>query len=233
MYVQPFALCTPQICTKASVVFIHTVDNTCSISREFIGIYGYLKKSARQDLSTMPPAVVVNTTLSLPDHANDVTVETTTSSGNGDGMSSNEAATVSATVASAVVFLAVFVTVVCIRRRMHRSGASSRATDADTDSEVDSAEFNDFNMKELMRQKSTTSHDSMTLPLWSRIDPDLKKDVKKRLIEYRLLSMGAVIGKGQFGMVHEALLGSSRESANDYGDAGFMKVAVKTLRGER
>ena len=145
---------------------------------------------------------------------------------------SGETATISATVTSAVVFIVVFVVVICIRRRMHHSGASSRSHDADSDSDASDAEFDDVNMRELMRQKSTTSHESMTLPLWSSIDPELKRDVKKRLVEFRLLSMGAVVGRGQFGMVHEALLGSTRDSANDYGDAGFTKVAVKTLRGE-
>ena len=147
------------------------------------------------------------------------------------------AAKISASVVCALVFVALFVTIICCRKRMHRSQRSSRSTctnvdrDSDSDSD-DDANFGDRkNMIELMRQKSTTSQASIELPVWSHVDRELKKTVKAYMIEYRCLSMGAVIGKGQFGMVHEALLTQEPSPSNDYGAMSHTKVAIKTLRG--
>ena len=163
----------------------------------------------------------------------DVTTQTgITNSNENDG---DQAAKISVGIVCAAVCVVVFVILVCIRKRMHQPHRSSRGTAADdSDSDVnddDGAEFDEHNMIELMRQKSTTSTASLELPIWNSVSKALKKTVKQHMIEYKCLSMGAVIGKGQFGMVHEALMTDDEQQTNDYGQVSMRKAPIKTLRG--
>ena len=119
------------------------------------------------------------------------------------------------------------------RLKIYLFTSGTRSSCSDSDASSLSGVFDDSNMVALaQRQISATSSKSLDLPLWKHVDNELKKTIKTHLIEHARIAMGKVIGKGQFGMVHEALLTNDRPLSNDYGQVSHTKVAVKTLRGE-
>ena len=87
---------------------------------------------------------------------------------------------------------------------MHHGSDRSRHNSKgshDSDSEdSESAPFHDPDMrfKNLtQRSISEISRESLKLPLWREVDPELKGVVEKYLIDFQRIAIGKIIGKGR------------------------------------